>query len=705
MKEYSIAVGRERLTIQTGHIARQANGAVFVRYGDTMVLTACVMAPKPGLQQFLPLTVEYRERYYAAGKIPGGFFKREGRPHEKEILTMRLADRSIRPMFPKGFNHELQIFSYAVSADKENPPDILSIIGASAALTISDAPFGGPIGAVRIGQVDGVLVVNPTNAEQAVATLNLVVAGDRDGITMVEAGANEVSEELMVEALMLAHDEIRRICDMQIQMREEVGKPKFVFEAASLPEDLTAQLKEMVSSKVKDAVRTVEKASRREKLDAAEAEAVAAIAGEDEALAILVKGKFQTVVKEIMREMVLTEGKRIDGRTLEQIRQITCQVGILPRAHGSALFTRGETQALVAVTLGTAADRQRIDSIEEEGTKSFLLHYNFPGFCTGEVKRIMGTSRRETGHGALAERGLACQIPVQDSFPYTIRIVSDILESNGSSSMASVCGGSLAMMDAGVPIPKPTAGIAMGMIKDGDRVAVLSDILGDEDHLGDMDFKVIGTADGITGIQMDIKALGMTREIFIRAMEQARAGRMHILGIMAQTLERTRGELSQYAPRILFIQVKTDRIRDIIGPGGKMIRSIQEKTGTKIDIDDSGRVSIASTDEDGAKEALRIIKGLTKEAEVGESYDGIVRKVTTFGAFVEIFPGTDGLVHISQLSEARVQNVEDVVKEGDAILVKVIGIDKDGKIRLSHKEAVREKGGDPDKGNNPEEGR
>jgi polyribonucleotide nucleotidyltransferase len=656
-----------------------------------MVLTAAVMAPKPGLQQFLPLTVEYRERYYAAGKIPGGFFKREGRPHEKEILTMRLADRSIRPMFPKGFNHELQVFTYAISADKENPPDILSIIGASAALTISDAPFQGPIGAVRIGQVDGTLVVNPTNAEQAVATLNLVVAGDRDGITMVEAGAKEVSEETMVAALMLAHDEIRRICDLQIQMREEIGKPKFVFEAATLPDDLAAQLTDMVSGKVKEAIATVEKQARREMLEAA--------------LAVLVKGRYQKLVKEIMREMVLTEGKRIDGRGLTQVRPITCEVGILPRAHGSALFTRGETQALVAVTLGTAADRQRIDSIEEEGTKSFLLHYNFPGFCTGEVKRITGTSRRETGHGALAERGLACHIPIQDEFPYTIRIVSDILESNGSSSMASVCGGSLAMMDAGVPIPKPTAGIAMGMIKEGERLAVLTDILGDEDHLGDMDFKVIGTADGITGIQMDIKALGMTREIFTRALAQAREGRLYILGIMAQTIDRPRGKLSQYAPRILFIQVKQDKIREIIGPGGKMIRSIQEKTGTKIDIDDDGRVSIASVDEEGAKEALRIIKGLTKEAEVGETYEGTVRKITTFGAFVEIFPGTDGLVHISQLSDTRVQNVEDVVKEGDTIDVKVIGIDKDGKIRLSHKEAVRDKGGDPGKGNDPEEGR
>jgi polyribonucleotide nucleotidyltransferase len=698
-----VMLGGKELTIETGRMAKQAGGSVVVRYGDTMVLVAATAQSKirEGMD-FLPLTCEYQERTFSAGKIPGGYFKREGRPTETEILTARLMDRPCRPLFPKGWRFDTQVIATVISADKENPSDVLAVTGASAALMLSDLHWAGPLATVRVGRVDGNFVVNPTFAEQEQSDMNMVVACSRDAIVMVEGGAKEIAEQVMIDALLFAHRECQAIIDLQVKLATAVGKAKREFIAASKDAELEARVKEMTYERVKEAMAKTVKQERYGALTQIGDELMATLCGAGavsaEAAAAPYKGRekevsaaYEGVKKKYAREKTLTTGERIDGRRTDQIRQITCEVGVLPRVHGSALFTRGETQALVSATLGTAQDVQRIDALTGDVTKRFMLHYNFPPFSTGETKPLRGASRREIGHGNLAERALINALPGYEDFPYTIRIVSEILESNGSSSMASVCGGSLALMDGGVPTLAPVAGIAMGLMKEGDQVAVLSDILGDEDHLGDMDFKVCGTRNGITAIQMDIKISGLTREILEKALHQARDGRLHILDKMAEALPAARDYMSPYAPRIYTVMVKPDRIRDIIGPGGKTIRAIQEQTGVAIDVQDDGTVSIASADERSARKAMDIIRGLTMEPEVGAFYHGVVKRIAEFGAFVEIMPGTDGLIHISELAAERVRRVEDVVKEGDEVLVKVISIDRQGKVRLSRKEALGEK--------------
>jgi polyribonucleotide nucleotidyltransferase len=685
-----VSFGGKELVIETGRMAKQADGAVVIRYGDSMVLVTAVAATsvRPGID-FMPLTVDYLERTSAAGKIPGGYFKREGRLTEHEVLTSRLIDRPCRPLFPKGWRFDTQVVAMVVSTDKENPTDVLAMTGASAALHLSDVPWAGPYAGVRVGRVNGEFVINPTFAQREQSELDFVVACSRDAIVMVEGAANEVSEDVIIDALMFAHKAAQPLIDLQEKLRAAVGKAKREFIPPAKDPAIEARVNEVAGPKIQAAMAIREKQERYSKLDSAHTETLEALRPEFPERDGEINGAFESAKKKHLRELVLSTKRRIDGRATDEIRAITCEVGLLPRTHGSSLFTRGETQALVTATLGTKQDAQHIDALTEDIEKTFMLHYNFPPFSTGEVKPLRGASRRETGHGHLAERALAKVLPVEKDFPYTIRVVSEILESNGSSSMASVCGGTLSLMDAGVPIKTPVAGIAMGLIKEGERVAVLSDILGDEDHLGDMDFKICGSNKGVTAIQMDIKIQGLTRQILDAALRQARDGRVHILGKMAEALTAPRADLNKFAPRIFTLRVKPDQIRDIIGPGGKTIRGITAQTGVAIDVEDDGTVHIASPDGIMAKKAIDIIKGLTTEPEVGEFYMGVVRRIAEFGAFVEILPGTDGLVHISELDEQRVRAVQDVCKEGDEMMVKVIGIDRaTGKIRLSRKEAL-----------------
>jgi polyribonucleotide nucleotidyltransferase len=687
-----VIFGGKELTIETGRMAKQADGAVVVRYGDTMVLVTAVAASsiRPGVD-FMPLTVDYLEKTSAAGRIPGGYFKREGRMTEVEVLTSRLIDRPSRPLFPKGWRFDTQVIAMVVSTDRENASDVLAMVGASCALHISDVPWDGPYAGVRVGRVDGQFVVNPTFAQRATADLDLVVAANRDAIVMVEGSCAEVSEDVIVDALMFAHKEAQALIDLQEKLRAAVGRPKRAFTPPEKDPAIVARVAEVAGQKISAAMGIRDKHERYGALDAAGAQTVEALTPEFPERAPEIKEAYESAKKKHLRELVLDTKFRIDGRGTSDIRNITCEVGVLPRPHGSSLFTRGETQALVTVTLGTSQDTQHIEGIIGDIEKRFLLHYNFPPFSTGETKPLRGASRRETGHGHLAERALARILPDEKSFPYVVRIVSEILESNGSSSMASVCGGTLSLMDAGVPIKTPVAGIAMGLIKEGDRIAVLSDILGDEDHLGDMDFKICGTKTGVTAVQMDIKIDGLTREILDTALRQAKDGRFHILGKMAEALAAPREEMSPYAPRIHTLRVKPDQIREIIGPGGKTIRGITAQTGVAIEVEDDGTVHIASPDGIAVKKAIDIIKGLTTEPEVGEYYMGVVKRLAEFGAFVEILPGTDGLVHISELDSKRVQTVQDVCKEGDEMLVKVIAIDRQtGKIRLSRRATLGE---------------
>jgi polyribonucleotide nucleotidyltransferase len=681
-----LEIGGKKLTIESGKIALQANGAVMVRFGDTMILSAVCASDKPiEGQDFFPLTVDYREKTYAAGKIPGGFFKREGRPSEKEILSCRIIDRPIRPLFPEGYLNEVQCHNMVLSSDQENDADILGIIGTSAALAISDVPFTTTIGAVRVGRINGQFMVNPTFAELEESDLNITIAGSRDSITMVEGGGREISEADMIAALGFGHDNIKKIVAIIEELRRLVGKEKASFVPITIDDNLKGKVDSICRARFDEYNRIADKDERRTKKKLLYEEIQLALKEEFPEMERKIANLMTDIDAEVMRKMIVEENKRIDGRGPDDIRQITCEVGILPRTHGSALFTRGQTQALVVLTLGTKIDEQRIDDLEGESTKSYMLHYNFPPFATGEVRPIRGVSRRETGHGALAERALQPIIPVEDKFPYTIRIVSDILESNGSSSMASVCGGSLALMDGGVPIKSAVAGVAMGLIKEGDKVIVLTDILGDEDHFGDMDFKVTGTSKGVTAFQMDIKMAGIDLETMARALENAKKARLYILDKMNAVMPKSREDLSMYAPRIITIKIKVDKIGEVIGPGGKMIRSIIEATGAKIDIEDDGTVLIASVDGEAGQKALEMIQAIVEEPEVGKVYSGKVRRITNFGAFIEILPGTDGLLHVSEIDHSHVARVEDFLKIGDTVQVKVINIDPEGKIRLSRK--------------------
>jgi polyribonucleotide nucleotidyltransferase len=694
----SCEINGRTLTIETGDIAKQANGAAWVRYGDTVVLAAAT-ADKDEREDidFFPLMVDYRERTSAAGKIPGGFFKREGRPGEKEILTSRIIDRPIRPLFAEGYRRDTQILCTVLSADQQNDPDIGALIAASTALTVSDLPFLGPVGAVRMGYVDGRLVVNPTYAELAKSQLNMVVAGTREAIVMVEGGAHELPEAVILSALETAHEALQASIEMQEELQRRAGKGKLVVSAPTAPPELQQAVHDLASARLKSILSIAEKLTRQDAMHDLTQEVVQTLVGDNlsPGEATLRSKQVHSLLHDLesqgMRRQILEEGRRADGRGHVDIRPISGRVSLLPRTHGSALFTRGETQALVTATLGTQGDEQLVDELTGKSSKHFMLHYNFPPFSVGETGPLRGPGRREVGHGALAERAIRPVIPSHESFPYTIRIVSDIMESNGSSSMATVCGSSLALMDAGVPIKSPVAGIAMGLIEQQGRVAILSDILGLEDHLGDMDFKVAGTAEGITAIQMDIKTTGVSREIMTQALEQARQGRFHILQGLDAFLKGPRQQLSTYAPRILTLQVRPDKVREVIGPGGKTIRGIIEATGVTIDVEDNGVIVIASVDEHSAQEAVQMIKELTQEAEVGRIYNGTVRKIMDFGAFVEIFPGTDGLLHISQISEKRIAKVTDEIQEGDQVLVKVLEVDRNGRIKLSHKEAIRDR--------------
>ena len=691
MERVEIELDGRSISLEAGDLARQAGGAVIARQGDTMVLVSATMAssPREGID-FFPLTVDYREKTYAAGKIPGGFFKREARPSDLETLTCRLIDRPIRPLFPDGFRNETQIVCFVVSHDEVNPADVIALTGASAALMISDIPFETPIAGARIGRINGSFVFNPTHEESEQSDIQLLMAGTADGIVMVEAGANEASEDEMMSALEFGHERIKKLIDLQIQLKSLISKEKLQVEKEETDNTLVERVSN-IRPKLESAMQIVSKQERSEAIKQAKKDMEDEVNPEgDDTLKGPLGNLFHDLEKDVVRKLILEKQKRVDGRNLDEVRPISIKPGYLPRAHGSAVFTRGETQALVSTTLGTKVDEQRLDTLELKGTKHFYLHYNFPAFCTGETKFIGGPGRREIGHGMLAERSLVPILPDRDSFPYSIRIVSDILESNGSSSMASVCGGSLSLMDAGVPIKNPVAGIAMGLIKEGDQAAILSDILGSEDHLGDMDFKVAGTQNGITALQMDIKIAGLDKDLMARALRQAKEGRLHILGEMSKALEAPRPSLSKYAPRIITMRVPTDKIRDIIGPGGKVIREIVDKTGVSIDIEDSGLVSIASSDEEAANKAIEHIENLIQEVEVGKIYLGTVKKIVEFGAFVEIFPGTDGLVHISQICDRRIKSVSDEIQEGDEVKVKVIDVDQRGKVKLSRKDALQE---------------
>src|SRR5208283_642330 len=688
--QVSFKIGEEELVLETGKMAKQANGAVFARLGGSAVIaTACAAENEKEDLDFIPLSVDYLEKYYAAGKIPGGFIKREGRPKDKEVLVSRLIDRPLRPLFSRLFRREIQVIPIVISTDLVNPPDVLAMNAASAAITISDIPFEGPIGAVRVGHVDGKLVINPTFDQIETSTLTLVVAGTAKGITMVEGSARQVAEALIVEAIELAHANIRDLCRIQVDLAQKAGKAKLPLVEKPTTFALGREVREWATGKLDEACFVKGKEARSKAIKAVRTETLQHFADRLADTDVKpVKALFEDMEQEIMRASIVGKGRRTDGRSPTEIRPITCEIDVLPRTHGSALFTRGETQALVVTTLGTALDEQIMDNIDGDTKKNFMLHYNFPPFSVGEVGRLGSPGRREIGHGHLAERAISMVLPKKENFPYTIRIVSEILESNGSSSMATVCGSTLSLLNAGVRMQKPVAGIAMGLVKEGEKFVVLSDILGEEDHLGDMDFKVAGTEDGITALQMDIKIEGVSAEILTKALGQAREGRLHILGIMNRTIAQPRSDISDFAPKVISIKVPTEKIGLIIGPGGKNIKGMSEKTGSTINIDDDGTVTIYNHLKDGAEKAQRMVEGLIEEAEVGKQYTGPVKRIMDFGAFVEILPGKEGLVHISKLAATRVENVSDVVHEGQELTVTVTEIDHMGRINLATKEAL-----------------
>ncbi len=683
-------VGGKSLSIETGKIAKQASGSVVVKYGDSTVLVTAVSSNNERNVGFLPLSVEYQEKIYAAGRIPGNYFRREiGRPSEKETLTARLIDRPIRPLFPKYYNFETQIIATVLAMDQENDADVMAMVGASAALTISDIPFSGPIACVRVGRIEGELKINPTIAECAEADINIIVAGSKTGVVMVEGGGNVVSEKEMLDAIFFGHEGLQPLIDIQEKLRETCGKTKRIFTPPETDEALVTVVQEAASGNIRETLSIPDKMPRYDAMRQVKKNLMETLGDDYADRGEEISKIFGDLKKSISREMILKEGCRIDKRKFDEVRPISCEVGLLSRPHGSALFTRGETQVLGVLTLGSGPDEQRVETLSGEEFRPFMLHYNFPPFSVGEVKRIGGPSRRDIGHGGLSTRAIEKVLPEKDVFDYTIRIVSEVLESNGSSSMGTVCAGILALMDGGVPIKAPVSGIAMGLVKEGDQTIILSDILGDEDHTGDMDFKVAGTAEGITALQMDIKILELSKDIMKNALEQAREGRLHILEEMMKSLDKPREEISPFAPKIFAIEINPDKIREIIGPGGKVIRAIQSETNTKVEVDDSGVVKVAAASSEDLEAALTMIKDITREAEVGAIYEGTVVKITDFGAFVQILPGTDGLVHISQLANYRVKKVTDIVKEGDTLKVKVLEVGRDGKIRLSHK-AVQE---------------
>ena len=691
-KKVEAEIGGRTLSIESGKMARQANGSVLVTYDETVVLVTATAAKeqKPNMG-FLPLTIEYQERFYSVGRIPGSFFRREiGRPTEKETLTCRITDRPLRPLFAEGWMTETQVIATVLSADQQNDPDVLAMTGASAALTISDIPFQGPIAGVRVGYIDGQYVINPTNDQLQVSGMEIVVAGTRDAVVMVEGGADSLSEEVVMEGIFYGHQQLQILLDLQEELRAALGKTKRQVEKPEIDEALARKVKEVAAAGMTEVITTVDKMERGRVYDELKARVVAELENEKEDCAGEVKDLLGDLKKKMMRDKIVVEKSRIDGRAFNEVRPITCEVGCLPRTHGSALFTRGETQAIVTATLGSEGDEQRVETLEGMSFKQLMLHYNFPPFCVGEVRFMRGPSRRDIGHGSLAERGITAVLPPAEKFPYTMRVVSDVLESNGSSSMATVCGASLALMDGGVPIKKPVSGIAMGLIQEGSEVVILSDILGDEDHLGDMDFKVVGTSEGITSLQMDIKISGVTRDIMSKALEQAKEGRLHILDKMQEAISEPRADIAPHAPKFFTVKINPDKIRDIIGPGGKIIKGLSTEFDAKIEVDDDGNVKVFTPSGDTAAKLLVRIEEITQEAQVGRIYKGIVKTIKDFGAFVEILPGTDGLVHISELDAKRVNKVTDILKEGDEVTVKVLEIDSRGKIRLSRKAVLAE---------------
>ena len=689
----SVLIGGRPLTIETGRLAKQAHGSVLVSFGESVVLvTAVSTEERPGID-FFPLTCEYMEKTYAAGKIPGGFFKREGRLRDGETLTSRLIDRPLRPLFPKGFRKDTQVIATVLSSDKLNPTDVLALTGGSAALHISDIPWDGPVAGIRVGRIEGEFIAYPTFVQMQESDIDLVVAASREAVVMVEGGASEASETDIIDALLFAQKEIQPILDLIERMRVAIGKEKRIFSVPELDAGIKSKIPGLVDARLREVSVIREKKARYDAYDTLEEELITALKAEmgDEAYANsrgLIAEEFEHRKATVVRAMVLDEERRIDGRDTRTIRPISCEVGLLPRCHGSALFQRGETQVVATATLGTAGDEQKIDALIGESYKQFMLHYNFPPFSTGETKPLRGPGRREIGHGALAERALSRMVPAHDQFPYTIRVVSEVLESNGSSSMASVCGGTLSLMDCGVPLKAPVAGIAMGLIMEGNKVAILSDILGDEDHLGDMDFKVCGTSRGVTAIQMDIKIRGLSREILEKALAQAREGRLHILDKMLAVIASPRIEISKWAPRITTVKVKPDQIRIVIGPGGKTIKGIIDQTGCSVDVNDDGTISVAGADPDAVRRAIEIIQGLTAEPEVGRIYKGTIKRVVDFGVFVEILPNVEALLHVSEISHERVESPGDVLNEGDEIEVKVISVDREGRVRLSRRELL-----------------
>ncbi|MBW2432876.1 MAG: polyribonucleotide nucleotidyltransferase [Deltaproteobacteria bacterium] len=687
-------IGGRTLTIQTDKVARQASGSAVIQYGDTIVLVTVVAAHEVRIADFLPLTVEYQEKIYAAGRIPGNYFRREiGRPSEKETLTARLIDRPIRPLFPKDWRYEIQVIATVLSMDQENDPDTLAMIGASTALELSDIPFAGPIASVRVGRIDGQLKINPPSCELEKSDINIIVAGSRTGVVMVEGGGDVISEADMLEAIFFGHREMQPLIDLQLRLKETNGRPKRTFELPQKDPQLVDTLNETAAGKMREAILIPEKTKRQTAIRELKAKIFEGLGEDYEDRKSEVYDILNDLQKKISRDLILKENRRIDNRRFDEIRPITCEVGLLPRPHGSALFTRGETQVLGVLTLGSGQDEQRVETLYGEEFRPFMLHYNFPPYSVGETRRISGPSRRDIGHGGLSTRAIERILPDKEKFDYTIRLVSEVLESNGSSSMGTVCSCCMALMDGGVPIKAPVAGIAMGLVKEDDQVVILSDILGDEDHTGDMDFKVTGSETGITALQMDIKIHELSKEILQKALEQARVGRLFILKKMLEAISEPRKEISPYAPTITTIKINPDKIREVIGPGGKIIRGIQSETNTSIEIDDSGLVKIAAYSKEEGLAAIKMVEDLTREPEVGAVYEGTVVKVTDFGAFVQILPGTDGLVHISQLANRRITKVTDVVKEGDSLKVKVLEISRDGKIRLSHKAILEEKHG------------
>ena len=691
-KKVEAEIGGRKLTIESGKVARQANGSVWITYGETVVLVTATAAkePKPDMG-FLPLTIEYQERLYSVGRIPGSFFRREiGRPTEKETLSARFIDRPLRPLFPEGYMTETQVIATVLSADQQNDPDTLAMIGASSALLISDIPYTSAVAGVMVGYIDGAYIVNPTKDQLVHSRLDLIVGGTREAVVMVEGGADNLSEEEIMEGIFYGHEQLQAIIDLQEELRAALGKTKREVAMVEIDQVLAKKVEELAAAGISEVISTPDKLKRGQLYDELKKGVVSRLEAEQEGSGSQAAEHLSALKKKMMRDKIVISRERIDGRAFDEIRPISCEVGCLPRTHGSALFTRGETQAIVTATLGSEGDEQRIETLYGESFKHFMLHYNFPPFCVGEVRMMRGPSRRDIGHGALAERGINGVLPSAEEFPYTMRVVSDVLESNGSSSMATVCGASLALMDGGVPIKTPVSGIAMGLIKEGENVIILSDILGDEDHLGDMDFKVVGTSDGITSLQMDIKISGVDREIMTAALKQAKEGRMHILLRMAEALAEPRREIASHAPKFFTMHINPDKIRDIIGPGGKIIKGLTAEYGAKIEVDDSGTIKIFSPSGEIAQRLMERIEDITEEAKVGKIYKGIVKTIKDFGAFVEILPGTDGLVHISELADKRVNRVTDILKEGDEVTVKVLEIDSRGKIRLSRKAALAE---------------